>query len=117
MEIVRRPGPYATPRRFPRFQLGVRLSMRTSSGPDVRLRGRTLEISVCGLSALIPGELEVGTIVELDFALHAEAQDFRVRAVVRNQWGARYGFEFLTPSAEQRQRIDETSKRLEPFDE
>jgi len=116
MDVIRPPGPYATPRRYPRFQFDCRLlvMMSTSKAP---FRGRTVEISACGLSALIPGELEVGAISELEFALDAATEDFRVGAVVRNRNGARYGFEFLTLSAEQRERIEAATKRLDASEE
>ena len=116
MNVVRPPGPYATPRRFPRFQFDSRLLVRISAS-KAPLRGRTVELSACGLSALIPGELEVGAIIEMEFALDAATQDFQVRAMVRNRNGARYGFEFLTLSAEQRERIEAATKRLDAFEE
>jgi c-di-GMP-binding flagellar brake protein YcgR len=116
MDVIRPPGPYATPRRYPRFQFDCRLlvGVSTSKAP---LRGRTVEISACGLSALVASELEIGGIIDLEFALGAAAQDFRVRAVVRNRNGARYGFEYLTLSAEQRKQIEAATKRLEGFEE
>jgi len=52
----------------------------------------------------------------LEFALDAAAQGFRVRAVVRNRNGARYGCEFLTLSAEQRPRIEAVTKWLDAFE-
>lgn len=49
-------------------------------------------------------ELEVGESVSLKFGLPG-VQVLEVRAVVRNRNGARYGFEFLTLSEEQRYAI------------
>ena len=117
MNVSRPPRPYATPRRYPRYEFDARLLVTTLAAPNAVLRGRILEISACGISALIPGELEIGTTVELEFALDATVQHFRVRAVVRNLWGARYGFEFLTLSAEQRRRIEAKTKTLKALEE
>jgi hypothetical protein len=102
-------------RRYPRFQLDVRVRVTTAAHGDRAFLGRAIEISACGASALIPADIPTGEVVELGFVLHAV--EMRLRAVVRNRLGARYGFEFLTLSAKQRQQIEDASQTLEIYGE
>jgi c-di-GMP-binding flagellar brake protein YcgR len=92
------------PRRYRRFPLDARVSV-SRSGQRYPLYGRTLGISEAGISALLAADLEVGQNVHLEFALPSNRKTLTVRAIVRNRSGARYGFEFLTLSEEQRQAI------------
>jgi c-di-GMP-binding flagellar brake protein YcgR len=72
--------------------------------------GRIIEISACGLSAVIAKNIPTGEVVDLQFVMNG--LEIRVRAAVRNRNDARYGFEFLTLSAEQRQHIQAASRIL-----
>ena len=88
----------------------------TTAAPTIKpFVGRTVEISACGASALIPGDIRTGEVVELQFVLNGI--EMRLRAVVRSRFGARYGFEFLTLSAKQRTEIEKASQKLEIYDE
>ncbi len=92
------------PRRYHRFPLDARIVI-ARPGQRHALYGRTLGISQAGISCLLAADLEVGESVHLDFALPGCAQRLAVRAVVRNRSGARYGFEFLSLSGQQRDAI------------
>lgn len=59
------------------------------------LPGRTHDISESGMAAIFPGELHVGTEVELQIKLPAGTQT--VCAVVRHKNVYRHGFEFAQP--------------------
>jgi hypothetical protein len=93
---------YLVERRFERFELDVRLRITPVVRGNLAF-GRTLEISCSGMSAVTAAELSIGEIVDLEFEM-AEIM-IRVRGVVRNRNGVRYGMEFLTLGAEQRMQI------------
>lgn len=92
------------PRRYRRFPIDARVAVYRS-GQSRPYHGRSLGISEAGISALMALELEVNECVSLKFALPGSTHALEVRAVVRNRSGARYGFEFLTLSEQQRSAI------------
>ena len=94
------------PRRYRRFPIDARVAVFRSSQPRP-YQGRSLGISEAGISALLALELEVGECVSLKLTLPGSAHRLEVRALVRNRSGARYGFEFLTLSEQQRSAITE----------
>jgi PilZ domain-containing protein len=93
---------YLVERRFQRFEFDVRLRI-TPVLRGTHAFGRTLEISCSGMSAVTAAELTIGEILDLGFPMGEVT--IRVRGVVRNRNGARYGMEFLTLTAEQRLQI------------
>jgi len=103
------PNPSAKPpgqsyvRRFPRFALDTRIEVRMFQAGEFRsCWGRSTELSQDGIGATLTGELETGEIVSLEIPLPLSAQPLKVRAIVRYRTGLRYGFEFLTLDAAQR---------------
>ncbi len=74
-----------------------------------RIGGRVSPCCGCQ-TAVIARTIETGEIVDLEFVLNT--LEIRVRAAVRNRRDARYGFEFLTLSAEQRDRIEAATRVL-----
>ena len=92
-------------RRYRRFALDARIAI-LRTGHRRPYHGRTLGISEAGISAVLAADLDLSESVSLEFALPSSPQSMAVRAVVRNRSGARYGFEFLTLSAEQRTAIN-----------
>jgi hypothetical protein len=79
-------------RRHERFELETEVTVFSEIG---LLPGRTLDVSESGVSAILPGELQIGEIVELKIKLPIAVAT--VRAVVRNRNVYRHGFEFLHP--------------------
>lgn len=79
-------------RRHRRFELETDVRIRSANG---FLPGRTLDISASGMAAILPVELQVGEIVELNIKLPIALA--ASRAVVRNRNVFRHGFEFLQP--------------------
>ena len=65
--------------------------------------GRRSEVSQGGIAILTVADLTVGEVVELQFKLRQNV--LRLRAIIRNRKGARYGMEFLTLSPQQREHI------------
>ncbi|HUJ96298.1 MAG TPA: PilZ domain-containing protein [Terriglobales bacterium] len=107
-------SPYSkTRRRFPRFQLDVRLTAQVfRAGGVVSLWGRTSELGQDGIGGTLTGELDLGEVASLEFALPVAIHPLKLRAVVRYRDGLRHGFEFLTLSPIQRDDIVRTCEML-----
>lgn len=67
--------------------------------------GRLANISEGGVAVLTPMEMRVGDTAEIEFKAPNAEGPLRLRAVLRNRNGFRYGFEFLTLSHSQRREI------------
>ena len=108
------PGPYSrTKRRFPRFTLDVRLTAQVfREGESISVWGRSNELGQDGIGGTLTGELAVGEVVSLEFALPVRVQPMKLRAVVRYRHGLRHGFEFLAVSAKQRDDIQRACEML-----
>ncbi|MBZ5568570.1 MAG: PilZ domain-containing protein [Acidobacteriia bacterium] len=81
-------------RRVPRTKLGSPLAVLTTGNQTYR--GVCRDISQCGLGAIVYGDLHVHQNVRLRFDAGGGAET-NLRAVVRNHYGSRYGFEFVDP--------------------
>jgi hypothetical protein len=82
-------------RRHPRLELEAEVTVRSEKG---LVPGRTLEISMSGMSAILPVELPEGETVELEIKLPLNPAT--ARAIVRNRKAFRHGFEFAHPLRE-----------------
>jgi hypothetical protein len=78
-------------RRNPRYKLEVEIRVYPRDCPVVR--GHTVDISESGISAMLRGEVPVGEVLRLEFAL--PLGDVEVLALVRHQNAFRYGFQFM----------------------
>lgn len=56
------------------------------------MKGRTVDVSESGVSAMLSLELPVGELVELDFTL--PFGQVKIYAIVRQRSAFRYGFQF-----------------------
>ncbi len=63
------------------------------------VRGRTVDISESGISALLRVEVPVGEVVRLEFKL--PLGDVDVLALVRQRNAFRYGFQFVDSNTKQ----------------
>jgi len=100
-------------RRFPRFALDVRLQVKMfQEGEFCSCWGRSVEIGQDGIGATLTGDLEAGEIVTLEIPLPLTPYPIKVRAIVRYTQGLRYGFEFLTMNAAQRDTIQRVCQYL-----
>jgi len=102
--------PWKTPRAHPRFLLDIRLMIRAKEV----LNGRNKDVGEGGLGATIPGTLESGEIVELEFQLPETTETLRLKAEVRYSQGFQYGFRFLHASDRQRELIRNATAGLPP---
>jgi c-di-GMP-binding flagellar brake protein YcgR len=101
MSLEHKQHPWTLPRAHSRFLLDLRLVVRAKE----TLHGRTKDIAEGGLGATIPGEIEIGEIVELELQLHETAELLKLKAEVRYRRGFQYGFKFLHATEQQRELI------------
>jgi hypothetical protein len=91
-------------RRHARALFSVPITLHHLTGGGVRTtRGITLDISECGLGALVQGNLHVGETVAIDLLLHE--RPLSTVAIVRHASKVQSGFEFLGLTAEERLQI------------
>jgi PilZ domain len=74
--------------------------------------GRSLNINEGGIAGVFVTGWEVGTSVQLQFSVPVTTTPIRVRGVVRNCTGYRYGFEFADLTTEQRETISRACRTL-----
>jgi|SRR6266581_3868897 len=93
-------------RRYPRCSVDMRVLVHVfRAGNFESIWGRSNEIGEDGISATLTGSLESGEVVSMEFMLPVSTEAMKIRAAVRYQSGFRYGFEFLTLSESQREKI------------
>ncbi|HYX71065.1 MAG TPA: PilZ domain-containing protein [Terriglobales bacterium] len=110
------PGKPST-RHFPRYRIDVRVLAKVRrDSAIVVLRGRSTDISESGMGATLSGDLELGEVAELEFALPLTREPLHLRVVVRRRNGLNYGVEFLTLSAQQRAAIQRLHSPLGAHD-
>ena len=73
------------------------------------------EISEGGISAIVTEPLSIGDEVELTFQL-TPGNRIYIKAVVRNQFHFRQGFEFVDLTAEQQEEIRRVCASLTPYE-
>jgi c-di-GMP-binding flagellar brake protein YcgR len=73
----------------------IRVRLRRVDDPEnIKAIVRTYEMSEGGMSVYVPESLEMGAVVLAEFTLPQETTPLRLRAVVRNRKGFRFGLEF-----------------------
>jgi hypothetical protein len=101
-------------RRHPRYRLAVGVTLSYIGGPSGTIQGLLQEISEGGTSAFFgAGDLKIEDTVDLNVDLPAGR--LQVRAVVRNQRGRHFGFEFVALTPEQLQQVKASTQRTQPF--
>ena len=106
-EFARSTGLAVDARRHPRYKLEVGICVYARDSEVVR--GRTVDISESGISAILPIEVPVAEVVRLEFTL--PTGDVEIHAMVRQRNAFRYGFQFLESSTAQDQ-IGRTCRQL-----
>src|ERR1700747_2562615 len=100
-------------RRFPRFNIDMRLQVKMFQAGEFRTCwGRSTEMGQDGIGATLTGSLEPGEIVTLDIPLPLTPYPIKVRAIVRYRQGLRYGFAFLTLNVTPRDPIKRVCQYL-----
>ena len=65
-----------------------------------------------GLGAVIPGNIGIGDVVELEIQLPLSGEGLTFQAEVRYRQGFQYGFRFLHPTEQQRELIRRATRDL-----
>lgn len=100
-------------RRWKRYPVDVRLKIVSSrGGVRTTVYGRGTDVSEGGMSAYIAMELNLGSSIEMEVTLPYAQQSLKVKARVRSRDGLRYGLEFLSLAAPEREVILRTCKAL-----
>ena len=105
-------------RRYPRYELETELKAAISAmdrpGAEHReMRGRSLNINEGGMGGIFVSGWDVGTSVALQFSVPIATNPIKVKGVVRNRTGYRYGFEFTDLTPEERETITRTCRTLD----
>jgi hypothetical protein len=104
-------------RRYPRYELETELkAIYGMDHPRVELRemrGRSLNINEGGMGGIFVSGWDVGTSVALQFSVPIATNPIKVKGVVRNRTGYRYGFEFTDLTLEERETIARTCRTLD----
>jgi c-di-GMP-binding flagellar brake protein YcgR len=100
-------------RRFPRYELETELRVVILGPEHHEKRGRSLNINEGGMGGIFVAGWDIGTSVALQFSVPIATTPIKVKGVVRNQTGYRYGFEFTELTPEERETITRTCKTLD----
>ena len=104
-------APYT--RRYPRHSMDVRINVQVFRAGSVSyLWGRSTELGLDGIGATLTGDLKPGEVVSMEFPLPLSPYPLKLRAIVRYRIGLHYGFEFLTPTLEQRSSLERVCQML-----
>jgi hypothetical protein len=74
--------------------------------------GQANDISEFGMSLFVPTELEVGSVIRIEFTLPYCSQKLLMRGTVRNRTSFRYGIEFVYPTMQEREIVVRTCKMM-----
>lgn len=75
----------------PRYQCDLRLEVMAG---NTKTLARSHNVSLLGIGAYIPVELQVGQYVDILMRVPFKREDLTFGAIVRNRSGFRYGLEF-----------------------
>jgi c-di-GMP-binding flagellar brake protein YcgR len=104
--MAKRDITYSMGRRGDRQEVDFRIRLLYSiNGVQESVHGRGSDLSEGGMSVYAAAEVNEGVHVHVEFTLPYSRNMLLVEAVVRNKQGYRYGLEFLTLSASQREEI------------
>jgi PilZ domain len=112
MDRSYQPGRTVNSRRYHRYELETELRAAILGVEHREMRGRSLNINEGGIGGIFVAGWEVGTSVALQFSVPIAATPVKVRGIVRNRTGYRYGFEFAALTPEERDTITRTCRTL-----
>src|SRR5277367_727259 len=113
MEQSHQPEAGTNGRRFQRYELETELKVGILGVEHRETRGRSLNINEGGMAGIFVDGWDVGTTVALQFSVPIATAPVKVKGVVRNRTGYRYGFEFAGLTSEERETISRTCRTLE----
>jgi len=100
-------------RRYPRYSVDVRMNVQVFRNGEISyFWGRSTELGLDGIGGTLTGNLEPGEVVSMEFPLPVSPYPLKLRAVVRYRIGLHYGFEFLTPTSQQKASLERVCQLL-----
>jgi len=100
-------------RRYPRYELETELRASILGVEHREMRGRSLNINEGGIGGIFVAGWDVGTSVALQFTIPIATIPVKLKGIVRNCTGYRYGFEFADLTPEERETIKRTCRTLD----
>lgn len=85
-----------------KLDLPIRLILRRDGNTTSIISARGSEVSEGGMLVFAGTELKTGDEIGVEFTPPFSSEPIRVRAVIRNRAGYKYGVEFLTISPEEK---------------
>src|SRR6266478_4498815 len=110
MDRNRQSEPPATRRRYPRYEIETELTATILGVGRREMRGRSLNINEGGIAGVFTAGWDIGASVNLQFSVPVAAMPVRIKGVLRNRTGYRYGFEFAELTPQQRKIITRTCR-------
>jgi hypothetical protein len=99
-------------RRATRYQIEAGMVARSAGNRSRVIRGRIVDLSQAGVSAVIAADLSMGEVFEIEFGLPYASKPVRIEAAICNREGYRYGLEFVLALAAQQELINRTCAAL-----
>ncbi len=99
-------------RRTTRFSVEMRVRISPDRGGHGYWFGQANDISEFGMSLFVPTELEIGSVIRIEFTLPYCSQKLLLRGTIRNRTSFRYGIEFVYPTTMEREIILRTCKMM-----
>ena len=111
-QAIEKPGNWKIARSFPRFAIDVPMTISGGKLESV-LHGRIADIGLGGVCAILTvGHIRTGDRVQLEFALTGGSAPMSFMAKLKYVVEQRHGFQFLTITPEQRERIRRACENL-----
>jgi len=104
-------------RRMTRLDQDMRLVVRPMENRSRLIPARIIDLSCCGIRAVIGAELEPGDALQLEFGLRDTTAVVRLVGIIRWREGCLYGLEFLFATAQDRERMCQAFTALNGSDD
>ena len=89
-------------RRYARYELDTELKVSLVGSEHSDVWGRALNLNQGGIGGVFVKGWDIGTSVQVQFAIPVAHAPVRLKGIVRNRIGYRYGFEFVDLTPEER---------------
>jgi c-di-GMP-binding flagellar brake protein YcgR len=106
------PGGKSDRRQGERYPMDAGLVAHPAHNRNRVIRGRVVDLSRAGISAVMAADLEPGEVLEVQFGLPYAARPVQMKAAICNREGYRYGLEFVHVIASQQEMINRTCATL-----
>jgi hypothetical protein len=113
-ELPIKPATVINTRRWPRHRLDIPIRVIVHTPERTKLYdGRGNELNEGGMAVTAGVELDVGHEVAVEFTPPYTGIPIRVRGIVRNRVGYRYGVEFVTDNADETEQLNHLRSLLQ----